>query len=134
MQTISIENDIAVFGKEVVAFPFGTGEAFEALVKLVPGGFSRSYYGICVYKDGRLHYYATAEQNYENEAADLNCSKYCISKGEYLFTTVNDWRTKTASVNNIFEEMMKDARADHMQPIVEWYKDDDEMLCMVRCK
>jgi len=29
---------------------------------------------------------------------------------------------------------MADSRADHVAPCVEWYKNDEEMVCMVKIK
>ena len=33
---------------------------------------------------------------------------------------------------DVFHEIMQDERADHTKPAVEWYKNDDDMLCMVK--
>ena len=42
------------------------------------------------------------------------------------------WRTKTDCIKDIFHEIMQDERAGHTKPAVEWYKNDDEMMCMVK--
>ena len=46
MKKIELKNDIPVFGFEVKSFPVGIGDAFDKLVKKLPEGFGRDYYGI----------------------------------------------------------------------------------------
>lgn len=133
MQTLSISNDIHVFGKQVTSFPSGIGEAFDELVSKVEGGFNRSFYGVCGIINGSFKYYATAEEKDQGEAEKSGYEKLVIAKGDYLFVTVNDWRNKTGTIKDIFETIRQDKRADNQSPIVEWYKNNDEMLCMQRC-
>ena len=45
METIHLEQEVKVFGVQVKTFPMGIGEAFDQLIKMLPGGFSRSFYG-----------------------------------------------------------------------------------------
>jgi predicted transcriptional regulator YdeE len=132
MEKYQIKEDINVFGFEVKTFPKGIGEAFEALVKLVPDGFGRPYYGIC-YTDSHNHivYLATAIEKEPGEAEKFNCSRYTIAKGEYAVETVLDWRGKTDTIKHVFERMMKTIPNGPTGPIVEWYKNDWEMVCMI---
>ena len=133
MEKYNLPNDLEVFGVLVKTFPDGIGEAFDALVKKI-GGFDRPYYGISYLKDGAMVYLATALEKNKGEAEKYNCERYTIEKGEYLMTTVYEWRRKTGSINEVFREMMKDKRIDNTKPAVEWYKDDNEMACMVKTK
>jgi hypothetical protein len=32
----------------------------------------------------------------------------------------------------VFHEIMRDGRVDKTKPCVEWYKNDDEMMCMIK--
>jgi len=131
MEIFNLRNDVEVFGKRVVTFPDGINEAYDALVKKV-GGFDRPFYGISYMKDGSMVYLATALKKQEGEAEKYGCENYTIEKGEYLATTVYDWRKKTGSIKDVFLEMMNDKRIDRTKPAIEWYKDDYEMVCMVR--
>ena len=122
-----------VFGVQVKTFPNGIGEAFDALVKMLPGGFDRSYYGISyMSNDGAMVYIAAAIEKEEGEAEKYNCERYTIEKGEYLAITVNDWRSKTDCIKDVFYEIIKDSRIDKTRPAIEWYKDEKEMICMVK--
>jgi predicted transcriptional regulator YdeE len=132
MEKYQIKDDIKVFGLEVKTFPNRIGDTFDALVKLVPDGFARHYYGIC-YPDSNNHivYLATAVEKEFGEAEKFNCSRYTIAKGEYAVETVLDWRGKTDSIKDVFERMMKSIPNGSAGPIVEWYKNDWEMVCMI---
>lgn len=135
MEIVDLKNDIKVFGLRVKTFPDGIDKAFDSLLKKIPGGFDRSYYGISsMTADGTCIYKAVAQEKYEGEAEKYNYERDTINKGEYLTVSLMDWRKKTDSIKDIFHEMMKDERVDKSQPCVEWYKNDDEMACMMKMK
>ena len=135
METYIIEKNIIVFGKVVKNFPQGIGEAFDALIKMISGKFDRDYYGISYMdKNGKMIYYAAAIEKYNGEAEKFNCEKLTVEKGKYICVTVKNWRQKTNSINTVFQEIMKNDKADKTKPAIEWYKNDDEMLCMVKLK
>jgi len=134
MEKYLLQNDVKVFGVEVKTFPNGIGETFDSLVKMLPGGFDRSFYGISFMKDGAMAYVAGAEEKFIGEARKYNCERYTVERGEYLTVRVKDWRKKTDQIGNVFREMMRDPSVDKTKPGVEWYKNNDEMLCMVRSK
>ncbi len=135
METYIIEKNMIVFGKVVKNFPQGIGEAFDALIKMISGKFDRDYYGISYMdKNGKMIYYAAAIEKYNGEAEKFNCEKLTIEKGKYICVTVKNWPQKTNSINTVFQEIMKNDKADKTKPAIEWYKNDDEMLCMVKLK
>jgi hypothetical protein len=134
MQEIKINNDLTVFGVPVKNFPEGIGQTFDALVAKIPGGFDRPYYGISKMTNEGFQYLATAIEKYEGEAEKYNCKRYTVEKGDYLIETVRDWRKKTDMIKDVFQHMMQDPRADTSKPCVEWYKDDDVMVCMIKKK
>ena len=134
MEKYILTDDLRVFGVQVESFPNGIGEAFDSLIKMLPGGFNRSFYGISYMKDGAMVYIAAAEEKDKGEAQKYNCERYTVEKGEYLTETLKDWRKKTDCIGDMFHRMMRDSHVDKTKPCVEWYKNDDEMLCMVRSK
>ena len=134
MEKYHLKDDIKVFGIEVKTFPSGIGEAFKTLAEMITEGYNRSYYGISQMSSEGIIYKAAAEENYEYEAEKYNCDRFMIEKGEYLIVTVKDWRKKIHSLKDVFTQIMHDNQYDDTKPCVEWYKNDDEILCMVKCK
>lgn len=134
METHHIPHNIKVFGAPVTTFPEGIGAAFDAIIKKLPQGDQRSYYGISECTENGIVYIAAAEEKNETEPQRYGFSTYTVEKGDYLSITVNDWMSKTGSIKNVFEDIMKDGRADNTKPAVEIYKDDNEMLCMVKLR
>ncbi len=133
MEKINLDEAIKVFGVQVKTFPLGIGDAFESLIKMIPGGFSRPYFGISYMdQNGTIIYYATAAEKEEGEAEKYQCNRYVIESGEYVSVTVNQWRDKTDCIKDVFHAIMKDDSVDDTKPAVEWYKNDDEMLCMIK--
>ena len=133
METYVFKNDVTAFGFQVKAFPAGIGEAFDALIAMVPEGLNRSYYGLSYMTEGgNVVYIAAVEEKTRGEAEKNNCERYTIEKGTYATVTVTDWRQKTDTIKDVFHEMMQEKNIDHSKPCVEWYKNDDEMLCMLK--
>jgi len=135
METYNLKNDLKVFGKEVRTFPLGVAEAFHELLTMIPDGSHRVYYGLShIDEMGKIIYMATAEEKYAGEAEKYNCDRYIIEKGEYLAVTIIDWLKKTDCIKDVFQDLMEDDRADNTKPVVEWYKTETEMLCLVKMK
>jgi predicted transcriptional regulator YdeE len=134
MEKLIFETDLKVFGIEVKNFPEGIQEAFDELIKKTgDSAGAREYYGLSsMNSNGKIIYKAVAEEKYEGEAAKYNYEESIIEKGKYLFTSLKNWRSKTHCIKDIFNEMMKDEHVNKMKPCVEWYKNDEEMLCMVK--
>lgn len=132
MDQYNLQENLHVFGMKVDTFPLGIGEAFETLVKKLEEGYNRSYFGISWFEtDGTITYIAAAEEKFEGEALTYQCEKYIIEKGTYLAITVQDWRKKTNCIKDVFHEIMQDSRTNGGL-CIEWYKDDDEMFCMIK--
>src|SRR5690606_6817670 len=128
------KHDVIVWGIELRTFPVGIGEAFDKLINML-GGFNRSMYGISFMSDeGQMMYIAAVEEKQPGEGEQYNCQRYTIEKGEYYTVTLKDWRTKTDQINNVFHEMMATVRVNRMKPAVEWYRNNDEMMCMLKVK
>jgi predicted transcriptional regulator YdeE len=133
MKKYNLINDVKVFGFKVNSFPAGIGVAFDELIKKTgdPAG-ARAYYGISEFKDGKMIYYVVAEEKTEGEAEKYNYEKLKIEKGEYLTSTLFDWRKKTECIKDVFYEIIQDNRVNKSKPAIEWYKNDNEMMCLVK--
>jgi predicted transcriptional regulator YdeE len=135
MKSVYLKNEIRVFGRQVNAFPLGIGDAFDSIAKKLPGGFDRSFYGIATMDDNGTKYIAAAEERYPGEAASFGYEVFIIEPGYYATRELKGWREKTASIKDVFEEMMHENNdLDLTRPCVEWYKDDETMLCMIKRK
>jgi len=136
MEKIIFENDIKVFGIEVKTFPSGIDEAFKQLIdKTGDAAGAREYYGISYMNDkGRMIYKAVAEEKYDGEAKEHTYEESAIEKGTYYFEVLKDWRNNTQCIKDIFGEMLKDEHVDKTKPAVEWYKNNEEMLCMIKAR
>jgi predicted transcriptional regulator YdeE len=134
METIQLKQDTTVFGFRVETFPDGIGEAFDTLVQKIPGGFNRSFYGLSFMSETGIVYIASAEEKSPGEAEQLGFSRFTIERGKYAFKELTGWRKKTASIKDIFHSMMELPDIDSGKPCVEWYQDDERMLCMIKLK
>ena len=132
MEKITLNDTTAVFGFQVKSFPEGIGDAFDKLIAVVPDGLARAYYGISYVNNNVIIYIAAAVEKLPGEAEKYGFTRYFIQPGNYHAITVKDWREKTDSIKDVFMEIMKDDCPDENRPCVEWYKNDEEMVCMVR--
>jgi hypothetical protein len=136
MEKLVFGNDVKVFGKAVTIVPLKVGEAFNELIKATgdPAG-QRNYYGISyIDSRGNISYKAVAQEKYIGEAEKFNYETSTIEHGEYIFEVLRNWRNCTGEIKNIFLRMMNDEHTDKTKPCIEWYKNDDEMLCLMKTK
>ncbi len=128
------ENDVKVFGKTITTFPLGIGEAFDELIKATGDcAAERNYYGISyVHNNGNISYKVAAEEKYTGEAEKFAYETSTIEHGEYVFEVLHNWKNCTGEIKNIFQAMMNDEHTDKTKPCIEWYKNDDEMLCLMK--
>jgi hypothetical protein len=131
MKLYTQTEDIKVIGVQVKTFPNGIKEAFGGLMKTF--GSDRDYYGVS-WMDERdsIKYYAMARAVFPEEAKQKNYESLTIAKGEYQTETIHNWLSKTDGIKDVFHNLMGNNKPDKNHPCVEWYKSDEEMLCMVR--
>ncbi len=123
--------DMTVFGVQVKTFPDGIKEAFDGLMGSF--GKSRSYYGISwLDENDRVQYYAMVPEDFKGEANKYQYEKLIITKGGYYTETIYNWLSKLDSIKDTIHGLMPNNRPDKINPCVEWYKSDDEMLCMIK--
>jgi hypothetical protein len=134
MENYYLNEDVKVFGVEVKTFPFGIGEAFDALIEKLPGGVERSYYGISYVNGQHIIYLAVTKEEFAGEAEKYAYDHFTIARGKYNAITLTNWSKRTEKIKDMFHEMLKDECPVVHRPCVEWYKSDQEMMCMVRAK
>lgn len=132
MEKFILNEDLKVFGVEVKTFPIGIPEAFDSIINKLPAQPERTYYGLSTCTSNGISYIAAANETFDGEGEKNGYTSYLIEKGEYLAVTVTDWMKKTDSIKSVFQQMFLDARADRTKPCVEIYKNDDEMVCLVK--
>lgn len=134
MEIKIIADDIHVFGHVVPDFPSGVAAAFDAMVRKLPGGFDRDFYGISAMRDGKMQYVAAAAARKPDEGEIFGYQHFAIEKGEYLAIPLENWREKTQCINDTFHTLTEDPTADLAKPCVEWYVNDETMWCLVKKK
>lgn len=131
MEKYNLRNDVKVFCTTARSFPDGIQEAFMKIEQLLPGD-NRTFYGIS-YKntEGEIVFKAAISENFEGESKRYDFETFIIPKGEYLAETIN-WRENPEMIAKTFQQLLADPRLDKNFPRVEWYKNNDEVVCMVR--
>ena len=133
MEKYKITEDIKTFGVRVKTFPTGIGEAFDKLSKELEKGMSRPWYGISWMDDkGNVIYYANSAELFPGEADKYTYETLVIEKGDYYSDGVKNWRSNLECIKDVFHDMMESGKTDSRKPCIEWYKSDDEMLCLIK--
>ena len=131
MKIYNQPEDTTVFGVHVKTFPTGIKEAFEGLIKNL--GSNRNFYGVSwMDENNMVQYYAMAQEAFNGEAIRYNYETLTIEKGEYPVETVLNWSSKTDCIKDVFHGLIPNNRPDKNHPCIEWYKSDEEMLCLVK--
>jgi hypothetical protein len=133
METFQLEKDIHVFCVTAKSFPGGVMAAFDTLGAMLPKGDQRAFFGISRPDEkGAIIYKAAVEEQYEGEGKEHGCEPFLIKKGTYLAEALHNWRDQTALFQIAFNKLLQDKRMDMNFPCLEWYKSDDEVMCMIR--
>jgi predicted transcriptional regulator YdeE len=133
MKTYHLDQNVNVLCVKAKSFPEGIKEAFDTLQKLLPDSEGRVFYGISHgAPNGGIVYKAAVKESFEGEAEKYGCEALVIPQGDYLVETIMDWHQHIPSIGQTFSRLLADPRMDQNFPCVEWYKSNQELLCMVK--
>ena len=134
MEVLTINEDIPIVCKLIPTFPLQIKEGFDELAEKF-GMEERAFYGISkMDADCNIIYMAAVTEVKPAEGEPYGYTQLTIPKGEYLSETIHNWMSKTDQIKDIFGRLMEEPVFDDSFWCVEWYKSDDEMMCMVRKK
>lgn len=129
METITFDQPKRVLALKVDNVPDGIGETFHKLEKQFGEG---EYFGVSFCAPNNFQYFAAVEQ--DRPENDDQYQSITIPQGKYAAVCLQNWRENTDEIRNIFESMSNIDNVEPQSPIVEWYKNDREMYCMLKLK
>jgi predicted transcriptional regulator YdeE len=133
MQLLELKDDINIMAVQASSFPNGVFAAFDALKKKVPFDGKRIIFGISHGSaNGDIIYKAAAEELKPGEASEYGLEHIAIKKGTYLTINIHNWMQHMSQIGTAFQQLLADPRLDRNSFCVEWYKGDDDVLCMVK--
>ena len=133
MEEYIIREPITIMYVTAATFPDGVQSAFDQLEKSVPDFADRTLYGFSdMNHKGEIVYRAAIAEDHNGEAAELGLNSFTITPGEYKSETIMDWYNHKEQIGEAFQRLMKEPRMDLTFPCLELYKNDDEMMCLVR--
>ncbi|HEX7902979.1 MAG TPA: hypothetical protein VF487_03790 [Chitinophagaceae bacterium] len=133
MEIFQLKDDIRVFCITATSFPQGIMEAFEKLEKLLPTREGRTFFGLSQPGGrGTIIYKAAVQEKYNGEGEQYGCETITIQKGTYLTELITGWQKRIPAIGEIFQQLLADPRLDMNSFCVEWYKNETDVLCMVK--
>jgi hypothetical protein len=133
METIQIGEDLYLRCAQVKTFPQGISEAFDKLMIDFPLSAGRNYYGISWMDEQFKVIYKVAANILKPGDADLpGYDNYVVPSGTYLSETIDNWMQDLPKISETFGKMMATPGFDSTAACVEWYINDDKMVCMAR--
>jgi hypothetical protein len=134
MEVYQLEKEVKTFYVEATSFPDGVKQAWETLHSKLPSAKGRNFYGISHGSKDGIVYKAAVEENIEGEAEKYGCEAFVIPKGDYLAITIHDYMNHLPLIGQAFRRLLAHPQFDGITPCVEWYKSDEEVICMVKKK
>ncbi|WP_448702469.1 transcriptional regulator [Mucilaginibacter sp. AW1-3] len=131
METNNLDHNIKVFCVTADSFPNGIEAAYNKLYA-VAGQEGRTIYGLSKPEKGVIVYKAAVAENFDGEAEQSGLETLIIPKGEYAAETIHDWRNNMQKFSPVFMTLLDNPRLDRNSWCIEWYKNDDEVVCMVK--
>ena len=133
METTRLNEDLYVRCATVTTFPQGISEAFDKLMVDFPPASNRNYYGISwMDEQFKIVYKVAANITEPAEAQKPGYEEYVIPKGRYLSEKIENWMQQLPKISETFGKMMEAPDFDKNAACVEWYIDDDQMICMAK--
>lgn len=133
MERIQLENDIRVFCVTATSFPQGIEEAFKKLEQLLPAREGRTFFGLSRPGGrGAIIYKAAVQEKYNGEGEQYGCETITIQKGTYLTELITGWQQRIPAIGETFQQLLADPHLDMNSFCVEWYKNETDVLCMVK--
>lgn len=143
----NIKNDIKVMFVQATALePEAFQEAFNQLeVKLSTKASSgdqarRSFldgyevYGKTAMEDGQVVYRACAKESVEGESNEAGLPVDIVEAGVYNSLLLENWTEKMPQISTIFGEMLALPETEPSSICLEYYKDNNEMIMLVKRK
>ena len=117
---------------QVHTFPQGIGEAFDELYNNLSSPDKRHYFGLSwMDEQGKIVYKVAAEKLENDPLTDNNYETAVLPASEYLVLRLKNWQEHLDDIKTMFGQLLEDPRTDKTFPCVEWYRNDDEMWCMM---
>lgn len=135
MEIFNVAQPVKVICVTAESFPAGIGAAWNKLHGLFDNVMDRTYYGISHGDDeGGIIYKAAASEKFEGEAEQLGCESFTISAGNYIGTTLKNWKKDETIIGRTFQ-LLEDERIDDEEGYcVEIYLNENDVQCMVKMK
>ena len=132
METFEFKENIEIICKTVTTFPNQIKEAFDTLEESLPDCEKRDWYGISrPNENGVIIYKAAATELEDGESEKFGYESFTIKKGIYISETIMDWMKRPQVIGETFMKLLEDPRIDKEGYCLEWYKNDDEVICLV---
>lgn len=132
MEEYNLKEKVNLICVEAKSFPDGIEAAFDNLQSALPHCEKRTWYGISRPENGIIIYKAAVTELIEGEADATNFEPFTITEGTYLTVTLTDWMTDSQVIGTTFSKLLKDPRLDQNFPCIEWYKNQKDVICMIR--
>jgi hypothetical protein len=132
MESIRLDKNLQLICVRAASFPTGIKEAFEKLRQRDPSIGTRTFYGISHGSENGIVYWAAVEEAFEGEGAALGLEPYTLKKGVYATETLENINSNEDQIGQAFGRLLKNPKLDRYGECIERYKNEAEVLCMVR--
>lgn len=132
MENFILNHDIHLICVKAVSFPHGIKAAYEKLLQTDQSFTNRTLYGISHGSETGILYWAAVEESYQGEGYTFGLDQYTIKKGTYASTTLKFIQGNEHKIGETFEKLLEHPNLDKMGECIEWYKNDNEVQCMVQ--
>lgn len=134
MKNFTLQEDIRLLYVTAKKFPDGILDAFKELEGKLPD-CDRPFYGISKPNEkGVIVYKAAALEKEKGEGGNAGLETFVIPNGEYLTETLYDFKQNPTVFGDCFDRLLRTPQLDPASYCIEWYKSEEEVLCMVKLK
>lgn len=132
MEKYTLDKDLYLICVRATSFPDGIQAAFQKLEQTDPSIPTRTRYGISHGNKTGIIYWAAVEEAFKGEGYTFGLEQYTIKKGVYATEMLRNIQGKEEQIGRAFDTLLSNPKLDRLGECIEWYKGENEVLCMVR--
>lgn len=132
IENYTLDKDLYMICIRATSFPEGICTAFEKLMQTESSLAHRTRYGISQGSKNGIIYWAAVEESFQGEGYTFGLEQYTLKKGIYATKVLKDIKNKEEKIGQAFKNLLDHPKLDPMGECIEWYKNENEVMCMVR--
>ena len=134
MKTRILEEPIELLCIRAKTFPEGIMEAFQEIKNRFGDQAGKECFGFTMQGESGLIYWAAIRRSAVTLSEQEGLELLTIEPGTYATQSIDHWQSKIELIGQTFEKLFSNEEVDPKSPGIEWYQNENELVCMAKMR